>query len=90
MTGVQIRFGLQFKTEINPDNGRSIMQVDIIDFYMDLNRKNLDFDFDWDGLSGSVISAIEPVIMLIFKGTICDEIEDAVEDVVYMLNPMVN
>lgn len=66
------------------------MQAEIIDFYMDLNRKNLDFDFDWDGKNSGGMGVAEMFVIPLFKGKICDTITDVVEDVVYMLNPILN
>lgn len=85
---VQISFGCAFRTA--DSNGRSIMQIDIVDFNISIDKKDLDFDFNWDGVTGAVIGTIEPIMMLIFKGTIVDEIENAIEGAVGALSPIIN
>ena len=86
---VQIRIGLKFRTADKSD-GRSIMQVDAVDVYVNINRRDLDFDFRWDGISGDVISIVEMAIIPIFKGLIVDAIANGIEDAIYAITPLLN
>jgi hypothetical protein len=66
------------------------MQIDIVDFSIDIGRKNLKFDFNWDGASGAVIGTVEPLVIVVFKGMICNAIESAIGDAVNALSPIIN
>lgn len=56
LADVQISFGLKFESG----------ETEVIDFFMDLNRDNLDFDIDFDGISGPVVDTVKTLVLPIF------------------------